>query len=107
MCDGTCASAGGSFRVGISSFEKRMGARYITWLRRFRPYVNGTVHRRGSTMSGHNRWSKIKHKKAASDAKKSKGWTKSLKEIVVAAKSGGGDPAGNARLRVAIDKARA
>src|SRR5438105_6125418 len=57
-------------------------------------------------MSGHNRWSKIKHTKAASDAKKSKGWTKLLKEIAVAAK-GGGDPAGNARLRTAVDKARA
>jgi YebC/PmpR family DNA-binding regulatory protein len=57
-------------------------------------------------MSGHNRWSKIKHTKAASDAKKSKGWTKLLKEITVAAKSGG-DPGGNPRLRTAIDKARA
>jgi YebC/PmpR family DNA-binding regulatory protein len=57
-------------------------------------------------MSGHNRWSKIKHTKAASDAKKSKGWTKLLKEITVAAK-GGGDPDGNPRLRSAIDKARA
>jgi YebC/PmpR family DNA-binding regulatory protein len=57
-------------------------------------------------MSGHNRWSKIKHTKAASDAKKSKGWTKLLKEITVAAKSGG-DPDGNARLRTAMDKARA
>jgi YebC/PmpR family DNA-binding regulatory protein len=57
-------------------------------------------------MSGHNRWSKIKHTKAASDAKKSKGWTKLLKEITVAAKSGG-DPAGNPRLRTAMDKARA
>jgi YebC/PmpR family DNA-binding regulatory protein len=57
-------------------------------------------------MSGHNRWSKIKHKKAASDAKKSKGWTKLLKEITVAAR-GGSDPAGNARLRAAVDKARA
>ena len=57
-------------------------------------------------MSGHNRWSKIKHAKAASDAKKSKGWSKLLKEIMVAAR-GGGDPAGNARLRNAVDKARA
>jgi YebC/PmpR family DNA-binding regulatory protein len=57
-------------------------------------------------MSGHNRWSKIKHTKAASDAKKSKGWTKLLKEITVAAK-GGGDPGGNPRLRTAMDKARA
>lgn len=58
-------------------------------------------------MSGHNRWTKIKHKKAASDAKKSKGWTKLLKEVTVAAKMGGADPDGNARLRTAIDKARA
>jgi YebC/PmpR family DNA-binding regulatory protein len=57
-------------------------------------------------MSGHNRWSKIKHAKAASDAKKSKGWTKLLKEVTVAAK-GGGDPSGNPRLRTAVDKARA
>ena len=58
-------------------------------------------------MSGHNRWSKIKHKKAASDAKRSKGWTKILKEVTVAARMGGGDIDSNARLRSAIDKARA
>jgi YebC/PmpR family DNA-binding regulatory protein len=58
-------------------------------------------------MSGHNRWSKIKHKKGASDAKKSKVWTKVIKEITIAAKTGGGDPNGNPRLRSALDKARA
>ena len=57
-------------------------------------------------MSGHNRWSKIKHKKAASDARKSKGWTKLIKEITVAARSGG-EVEGNPRLRAAVDKARA
>lgn len=57
-------------------------------------------------MSGHNRWSKIKHKKGASDAKKSKVWTKLIKEITISARSGG-DPNGNPRLRTAIDKARA
>lgn len=57
-------------------------------------------------MSGHNRWSTIKHKKAISDAKKSKGWTKLIKEITVAARSGG-DISGNPRLRSAIDKGRA
>lgn len=56
-------------------------------------------------MSGHNRWSKIKHQKAASDAKKSKGWTKLIKEVTVAAR-GGGDPNNNPRLRNAMDKAR-
>jgi YebC/PmpR family DNA-binding regulatory protein len=58
-------------------------------------------------MSGHNRWTKIKHKKAASDAKKSKGWTKFIKEITVSARMGGADPSGNPRLRGAVDKARA
>jgi YebC/PmpR family DNA-binding regulatory protein len=57
-------------------------------------------------MSGHNRWSKIKHKKGASDAKKSKVWTKLIKEITISARTGG-DPTGNPRLRTAIDKARA
>jgi YebC/PmpR family DNA-binding regulatory protein len=57
-------------------------------------------------MSGHNRWSKIKHKKEASDAKKSKVWTKIIKEITVSARIGGGDINGNPRLRAAVDKAR-
>ena len=58
-------------------------------------------------MSGHSRWSTIKHKKGAADAKRSKNWTKLVKEVTVAAKLGGGDPGGNPRLRTAIDKARA
>src|SRR5215831_7019357 len=58
-------------------------------------------------MSGHNRWSKIKHKKEASDSKKSKLWTKVIKELTVSAKFGGGDVNGNPRLRAAVDKARA
>ena len=58
-------------------------------------------------MSGHNRWSKIKHKKGASDAKKSKLWTKVIKEITVSARLGGGDVGGNPRLRAAVDKGRA
>ena len=57
-------------------------------------------------MSGHNRWSKIKHKKEATSSKKSKLWTKLIKEVTVAARTGGGDITGNARLRAAIDKAR-
>jgi YebC/PmpR family DNA-binding regulatory protein len=57
-------------------------------------------------MSGHNKWSTIKHKKAATDAKRSKVWTKIIKEITVAARIGGGDATGNPRLRAAIDKAR-
>lgn len=57
-------------------------------------------------MSGHSKWANIKHKKAKSDAKKGKVFTKLIKEIIVAAKTGGGDPDGNARLRTAIDKAK-
>jgi YebC/PmpR family DNA-binding regulatory protein len=58
-------------------------------------------------MSGHSKWSTIKHKKAATDAKRGKVFTRLAKEITVAAREGGGDPAGNVRLRLAIDKARA
>lgn len=57
-------------------------------------------------MSGHNRWSKIKHKKEATDQKRSKVWTKVLREITVSARLGGGDIEGNSRLRAAVDKAR-
>ncbi len=57
-------------------------------------------------MSGHNKWSTIKHKKGAADAKRSKIFTKILKEITIAARLGGGDPGGNPRLRSAMDKAR-
>jgi len=57
-------------------------------------------------MSGHNKWSTIKHKKGAADAKRGKVFTKIIKEISVAAKLGGGDPAANPRLRTAIDKAK-
>jgi len=56
-------------------------------------------------MSGHSKWSQIKHKKASTDAKKGKAFTKIVKEITVAARSGG-DPDGNPRLRLAIDKAK-
>jgi YebC/PmpR family DNA-binding regulatory protein len=57
-------------------------------------------------MSGHNKWSTIKHKKGAADAKRGKIFTKIIKEISVAAKLGGADPAANPRLRTAIDKAK-
>jgi len=57
-------------------------------------------------MSGHNKWSTIKHKKGAADAKRGKVFTKIIKEISVAAKLGGGDPGANPRLRTAIDKAK-
>jgi|SRR5579871_1572536 len=58
-------------------------------------------------MAGHNKWSKVKHKKEAADSKRSKIWTKIIREITVAARIGGGDPGANPRLRKAIDDARA
>jgi YebC/PmpR family DNA-binding regulatory protein len=58
-------------------------------------------------MAGHNRWSKIKRQKAAMGNTKGKLFTKVIKEITVAARMGGGDPSGNARLRAAMDAARA
>ncbi|MBI1336587.1 MAG: YebC/PmpR family DNA-binding transcriptional regulator [Phycisphaera sp.] len=58
-------------------------------------------------MAGHSRWANIKHKKAKSDAKKGKLWSKCARAIIVAAKNGGGDPAANLTLRYAIDDAKA
>jgi YebC/PmpR family DNA-binding regulatory protein len=58
-------------------------------------------------MAGHSHWAGIKHKKAALDAKRGKLWSKLARMIIVAAKSGGGDPAANLSLRYAIDKAKA
>jgi YebC/PmpR family DNA-binding regulatory protein len=57
-------------------------------------------------MSGHSKWSTIKRKKGALDAKRGKMFTKVIKEITVAAKEGGGDPDGNPRLRLAIQNAK-
>jgi len=58
-------------------------------------------------MSGHSKWATIKHKKGAADAKRGKVFTRLIKEITIAAKSGGGDPDGNPRLRTAILAAKA
>ncbi len=58
-------------------------------------------------MSGHSKWHTIKHKKAAIDAKRGKVFTRLIKEIMVAARNGGGDPDSNARLRTAVLAAKA
>jgi YebC/PmpR family DNA-binding regulatory protein len=58
-------------------------------------------------MSGHSKWATIKHKKGALDAKRGKAFTKLIKELTVAARMGGGDPAGNPRLRKAVSDAKA
>jgi YebC/PmpR family DNA-binding regulatory protein len=58
-------------------------------------------------MAGHSKWKQIKRKKAVADARRGAAFTKLIKEITIAARQGGGDPAGNARLRAAIDAAKA
>ena len=58
-------------------------------------------------MSGHSKWSTIKHKKAAADAKRGRVFTKIIKELTIAARIGGGDPEGNPRLRSAVASAKA
>ncbi|MBI5599815.1 MAG: YebC/PmpR family DNA-binding transcriptional regulator [Deltaproteobacteria bacterium] len=58
-------------------------------------------------MSGHSRWANIKHRKAKSDAKRGRLFTKLVREIMVAAKLGGGDVSSNPRLRTAVEKAKA
>jgi YebC/PmpR family DNA-binding regulatory protein len=56
-------------------------------------------------MAGHSKWANIKHRKAAQDAKRGKAFTKLIRELVVAARHGGPEPADNPRLRAAVDKA--
>ena len=56
-------------------------------------------------MAGHSKWANIKHKKAATDAKRGRIWTRLIKEITVAARLGGGDIVSNPRLRLAVDRA--
>ncbi|MEX1062566.1 MAG: YebC/PmpR family DNA-binding transcriptional regulator [Balneolaceae bacterium] len=57
-------------------------------------------------MAGHSKWANIRHKKAKEDAKRAKAFTRHIREITVAAREGGGDPAGNPRLALAIDNAK-
>jgi|SRR5690554_2967392 len=58
-------------------------------------------------MAGHSKWANIRHKKAKSDSKRSKIFTKIIKELTIAAREGGSDPTGNPRLSLAIDNAKA
>ena len=58
-------------------------------------------------MAGHSKWANIQHRKGRQDEKRQRVWTRVVREIMVAARTGGGDPAANPRLRLAIDKAKA
>src|SRR5690625_1630690 len=63
--------------------------------------------RREASMAGHSKWSNIKHRKAAQDARRGKIFTRLIREIVIAARLGGGTIEDNPRLRAAVDKALA
>jgi len=58
-------------------------------------------------VAGHSKWANIQHRKGRQDEKRGKVWTRCIREIMVAARQGGGDPGANPRLRLAVDKARA
>ena len=58
-------------------------------------------------MAGHSKWANIQHRKGRQDEKRGKVWTRVIREIMVAARQGGGDPSANPRLRLAVDKAKA
>ena len=58
-------------------------------------------------MAGHSKWANIQHRKGRQDEKRGKAWTRVIREIMVAARLGGGDPSANPRLRLAIEKAKA
>ena len=58
-------------------------------------------------MSGHSKWSTIKRKKGAADAKRGQAFTRLIKEVTIAARMGGGNPEGNPRLRTAVAAAKA
>ncbi|MBK1687851.1 YebC/PmpR family DNA-binding transcriptional regulator [Rubrivivax gelatinosus] len=58
-------------------------------------------------MAGHSKWANIQHRKGRQDEKRGKVWTRVIREIIVAARQGGGDPNANPRLRLAVDKAKA
>src|ERR1700709_1310074 len=60
----------------------------------------------GSLMAGHSKWANIQHRKGRQDEKRGKVWTRLIREIMVAARVGGGDVATNPRLRLAIEKAK-
>jgi YebC/PmpR family DNA-binding regulatory protein len=61
----------------------------------------------GSIVAGHSKWANIQHRKGRQDEKRGKVWTRCIREIMVAARQGGGDLSANPRLRLAVDKAKA
>ena len=99
----TCASP----RCSSSSSARALLQRVTPHRRRRSLIIRGIreFRRIARAMAGHSKWANIKHKKAATDAKRGKIFTRLIKEITVAARLGGGDPSANPRLRLAMDKA--
>jgi YebC/PmpR family DNA-binding regulatory protein len=87
-----------SIACGIGRIGKVLRARHLK--SRFHPYE-------ARQMAGHSKWANIQHRKGRQDEKRGKIWTRVIRDIMVAAREGGGDPAANPRLRLAIDKAKA
>src|SRR5512145_1905846 len=71
-----------------------------------RPFREPHAPSGSSTMAGHSKWANIQHRKNRQDIKRSSLWTKIIREVTVAARDGGPDPAMNPRLRLALDKSR-
>ena len=88
-----------------SGSSKQQGLHVAGTRNRVRYNCSISANRTGPTMAGHSKWANIKHKKAATDAKRGKIFTRLIREITVAAKMGGADASMNPRLRLAIDKA--
>ena len=70
-----------------------------------RPFRDPHTPKQERTMAGHSKWANIQHRKNRQDVKRSSLWTKIIREVTVAARDGGPDPARNPRLRLALDKA--
>ncbi len=94
-----------SAAFGFATIAWTQNAAHLLQCRR-EPYNANTPEEYAPNMSGHSKWSTIKRQKGVADAQRGQIFTKLSKEIIIAAKAGGGDPAGNTRLRLAIQKAK-
>ena len=98
-------------RVGHPGFRSASGSRLGRLAASLSNYTKGTRDRRGAAeraiMAGHSKWANIQHRKGRQDEKRGKVWTRLIREIVVAARHGGGDLSMNPRLRLAVEKAKA
>ena len=96
---------------GPGGIRARGGRLKCSFPPKFRPgrrkTPGGVVFQERFLMAGHSKWANIQHRKGRQDEKRGKEWTRVIREIMVAARTGGGDPGMNPRLRLAIEKAKA